>query len=76
MSSHYKTTPHPNSWRQAPAPPVGADQGSPWAWMIVIALALAACGWWLAFDQDSGIGSPHTSSATPANDPPRPKGAG
>ncbi|MCC4596921.1 hypothetical protein NRY95_10410 [Xanthomonas campestris pv. phormiicola] len=48
-----------------------AHRGSPWAWVILIALVLAASGWWMS--RDRGLDGPANAPApaTPASDPPR-----
>ncbi|KLD76684.1 hypothetical protein FZ025_01400 [Xanthomonas hyacinthi] len=48
-----------------------AHRGSPWAWIVVIALVLAASGWWMS--RDRGLDGPTNAPApaTPASDPPR-----
>lgn len=50
---------------------VHAHRGSPWAWVILIALVLAASGWWMS--RDRGLDGPPNAPApaTPASDPPR-----
>lgn len=52
-----------------------AHRGSPWAWVVLIALLLAAAGWWLSRDGGDEAPSPDAPSnalpATPASDPPR-----
>ncbi|WOS42632.1 hypothetical protein [Xanthomonas rydalmerensis] len=78
MPTPYKPTQPLDAWKR-PARPSSArrepharaDHGSPWAWMIVIALALAVAGWWLAVDRDDDGRSPRATPMTPANDPPR-----
>lgn len=48
-----------------------AHRGSPWAWVVLLALVLAASGWWLG--RDRGLQAPSSTApapATPANDPP------
>ncbi|MCW0405393.1 hypothetical protein GIY21_02130 [Xanthomonas sontii] len=83
MPTPYKSTQPLDAWKR-PARPSSArgetharaDRGSPWAWMIVIALALAVAGWWLAVDRDddgSGYRATQSTPSTPANDPPRPQ---
>ncbi|MBO9829195.1 hypothetical protein J7373_13130 [Xanthomonas sp. A2111] len=78
MPTPYKSTQPLDAWKR-PARPSSArgktharaDRGSPWAWMIVIALALAVAGWWLAVDRDDDGRSSRATPTTPANDPPR-----
>ncbi|QNH21098.1 hypothetical protein HEP73_02008 [Xanthomonas sp. GW] len=48
-----------------------AHRGSPWAWIIVVALVLAAGGWWLSRDRADQVPANTPAPATPANDPPR-----
>ncbi|UKE52358.1 hypothetical protein KCU57_08885 [Xanthomonas translucens] len=45
--------------------------GSPWAWIVVIALVLVASGWWLGRDRADQTPSSAPAPATPASDPPR-----
>ncbi|WLA07089.1 hypothetical protein MO328_11555 [Xanthomonas translucens] len=45
--------------------------GSPWAWIVVIALVLVASGWWLGRDRADPTPSSAPAPATPASDPPR-----
>ncbi|KWV16133.1 hypothetical protein ISN34_13365 [Xanthomonas translucens pv. translucens] len=45
--------------------------GSPWAWIVVIALVLVASGWWLGRDRADHTPSSAPAPATPASDPPR-----
>ncbi|AJC44894.1 hypothetical protein [Xanthomonas sacchari] len=80
MPTPYKSTQPLDAWKR-PARPSStrgeaharADRGSPWAWMIVIALALAVAGWWLAVDRDDDGSGYRATQSTPANDPPRPQ---
>ncbi|WP_241093643.1 energy transducer TonB [Xanthomonas sp.] len=56
--------------------PTHAHRGSPWAWVILLAIVLAASGWWLARERPSATPPlPATPSApqqaTPAENPPR-----
>ncbi|WIH03448.1 hypothetical protein KHF85_10940 [Xanthomonas translucens pv. graminis] len=51
--------------------PPQAHGGSPWAWIVVIALVLAAGGWWLSRDRADQIPPTAPAPATPASDPPR-----
>lgn len=48
-----------------------AHRGSPWAWILVVALVVAAGGWWLSSDRANDVPSNAPAPATPANDPPR-----
>ncbi|EKU24562.1 hypothetical protein [Xanthomonas graminis] len=48
-----------------------AHPGSPWAWIVVIALVLVASGWGLGRDRADQITSTAPTPATPASDPPR-----
>ncbi|WP_369944333.1 hypothetical protein [Xanthomonas medicagonis] len=52
-----------------------AHRGSPWAWVALIVLVLAAAGWWLSRDDGGEAPSPdaptNAAPATPASDPPR-----
>lgn len=49
-----------------------AHRGSPWAWVILIALVLAASGWWMSHDREpDGPAAAGPAPATPASDPPR-----
>jgi hypothetical protein len=48
-----------------------AHRGSPWAWVLVVALVLAAGGWWLSRDRGDDMPTNVPAPATPANDPPR-----
>ncbi|MBB4125055.1 cytochrome bd-type quinol oxidase subunit 2 [Xanthomonas translucens] len=48
-----------------------AHRGSPWAWILVVALVLAAGGWWLSRDRGDEASANSPAPATPANDPPR-----
>ena len=48
-----------------------AHRGSPWAWIIVVALVLTAGGWWLSRDRADQVPANTPAPATPANDPPR-----
>lgn len=82
MPTSYKPTQPLDAWKRGAARPAiqrepraRADRGSPWAWVIVIALVLAMAGWWLALEQnDEDSGAPSTTS-TPKADPPRPQPA-
>jgi hypothetical protein len=47
-----------------------AHRGSPWAWIIVVALVLTAGGWWLSRDRADQVPANTPAPATPANDPP------
>ncbi len=80
MPTPYKSTQPIHAWKRSSARPTErgdqharADHGSPWAWMVVIALALAVIGWWLALDRDDDASGYQASSSTPAKDPPRPQ---
>ena len=48
-----------------------AHRGSPWAWILAVALVLAAGGWWLSRDRADAVPANSPAPATPANDPPR-----
>ncbi len=48
-----------------------AHRGSPWAWIVVVALVLAAGGWWLSRERADETPSNAAAPATPAADPPR-----
>ncbi|WP_369938088.1 hypothetical protein [Xanthomonas tesorieronis] len=48
-----------------------AHRGSPWAWILVVALVLAAGGSWLSHDRGNEVPANSPAPATPANDPPR-----
>ncbi|MCI2260923.1 hypothetical protein [Xanthomonas indica] len=83
MPTPYKSTQPLDAWKRPSARPsvrrephARADRGSPWAWVIVVALALAVTGWWLALVQnDEGSSSDRTTTSTPKVDPPRPQPA-
>ncbi|PPT92748.1 hypothetical protein XthCFBP4691_02770 [Xanthomonas theicola] len=48
-----------------------AHRRSPWAWVVLIALVLAASSWWMS--RDRGLDGPAKAPApaTPASDRPR-----
>ncbi|MCI2246111.1 MULTISPECIES: hypothetical protein [Xanthomonas] len=82
MPTPYKSTQPLDAWKRSARPSARrepharADRGSPWAWMIVIALALAIAGWWLAMDRADDTSSYSyraDAPSTPTNDPPRPQ---
>lgn len=47
-----------------------AHRGSPWAWILVVALVVVAGGWWLSRDRGDEVPANTPAPATPANDPP------